>query len=122
MINGAHVILYSPDAEADREFIRDVLGFPHVDAGHGWLLFRLPPAEVAVHPAGDETGAGPRHELYLMCDDIEATLAGLAARGATVAPELSRQRWGIIATITLPSGAPLSLYQPLHPIAHSLTS
>jgi catechol 2,3-dioxygenase-like lactoylglutathione lyase family enzyme len=116
MINGAHVILYSQDAAADREFIRDVLGFPHVDAGHGWLIFKLPPAEVAVHPAETATS----HELYLMCDDIEATVAGLAARGVTVAPELARQRWGIIATITLPSGAPLSLYQPLHPIAHSL--
>ena len=122
MINGAHVILYSPDADADREFIRDVLGFPHVDAGHGWLIFRLPPAEVAVHPAptGAAGGAEAQHELYLMCDDIEATVASLAARGVTVRPELARQRWGTVATITLPSGAPLSLYQPLHPVAHSL--
>lgn len=113
MINGAHVILYSRDAEADREFIRDVLGFAHVDAGHGWLIFQLPPAEVAVHPAD----AAPGHELYLTCDDIRATLADLAARGAGVSAELAEQRWGTVATISLPSGSPLSLYQPRHPLA-----
>jgi catechol 2,3-dioxygenase-like lactoylglutathione lyase family enzyme len=112
MISGAHVVIYSQDADADREFIRDVLGFPHVDAGHGWLIFRLPPAEVAVHP-----GDAPGHELYLMCDDIRATLAGLAARGAFVPAELAEQRWGTTATITLPSGSALSLYQPRHPLA-----
>ena len=115
MISGAHVILYSRDAEADREFIRDVLGFPHVDAGHGWLIFQLPPAEVAVHPA-----QAAAHELYLMCDDIEETLAVLAARGAAVPAERIEERWGIVATITLPSGAPLSLYQPRHPLARDL--
>src|SRR5258708_18960898 len=115
MISGAHVILYSPDAEADREFFRDVLGFPHVDAGHGWLIFQLPPAEVAVHPA-----QAPAHELYLMCDDIKATLAVLAAKGAAVSADLTQERWGIISTIALPSGAPLSLYQPRHPLARDL--
>ena len=115
MINGAHVILYSRDAEADREFIRDVLGFAHVDAGHGWLIFQLPPAEVAVHP----TDGPPGHELYLMCDDIEATVADLAAKGAVVNAERSEERWGSVATLALPSGAPLSLYQPRHPVAHS---
>ena len=114
MISGAHVILYSRDAEADREFIRDVLGFPHVDAGHGWLIFQLPPAEVAVHPA-----QAPAHELYLMCEDIEATVAVLATKGAAV-PGATEERWGIVATITLPSGAPLSLYQPRHPLARDL--
>jgi hypothetical protein len=118
MINGAHVILFSQDAEADREFIREVLGFPHVDAGHGWLIFQLPPAEVAVHPAD----GAPGHQLYLMCDDIEATLAVLATKGADVPAELAEERWGIVATITLPSGAPLSLYQPRHPVAHSRDS
>jgi catechol 2,3-dioxygenase-like lactoylglutathione lyase family enzyme len=115
MINGAHVILFSQDAEADREFIRDVLGFAHVDAGHGWLVFQLPPAEVAVHPA--ET---PSHELYLMCDDIEATLAVLATKGADVPAKLTEEGWGTVATITLPSGAPLSVYQPRHPLARDL--
>lgn len=115
MISGAHVILYSRDADADREFIRDVLGFPHVDAGHGWLIFQLPPAEVAVHPA-----PAPGHELYLMCDDIGATLASLEGRGAGVQAEPTDQGWGTVATITLPSGAPLSLYQPRHPLARDL--
>ena len=117
MINGAHVILYSQDAEADRTFIQEVLGFAHVDAGHGWVIFKLPPAEVAVHPAQD---TAPGHELYLMCDDLEATLAGLAAKGVEVASEVTRQRWGALAAIRLPSGASLSLYQPRHPVAHSL--
>jgi catechol 2,3-dioxygenase-like lactoylglutathione lyase family enzyme len=128
VINGAHVILYSQDPDADRAFLQDVLGFPHVDAGHGWLIFKLPPAEVAVHPADAvppvaDTGppaAGPAsHELYLMCDDLAATLAELAARGVQ-AGEVIQQRWGALAAITLPSGAPLSLYQPRHPVAHSL--
>jgi hypothetical protein len=121
VINGAHVILFSQDADADRAFIRDVLGFAHVDAGHGWLIFKLPPAEAAVHPAdtGHPADGQARHELSLMCDDLGETLAGLAARGVP-AGEVTRQSWGAIATITLPSGAPLSLYQPRHPVAHSL--
>jgi hypothetical protein len=115
MINGAHVILYSQDAEADRKFIQDVLGFPYVDAGHGWLIFKLPPAEVAVHPAEGQAS----HELYLMCDDLGKALGELAAKGVEAGP-VSQQRWGAIAAITLPSGASLSLYQPRHPVAHSL--
>jgi hypothetical protein len=117
MINGAHMILYSQDAEADRDFVRDVLGFAHVDAGHGWLIFQLPPAELAVHPA-----EAPAHELYLMCDDIEATLAVLATKGADVPAELTEERWGVVARITLPSGTPLPLYQPRHPLARDLES
>lgn len=121
MINAAHVIVYSQDADADRAFLRDVLGFPHVDAGHGWLIFKLPPAEIAVHPADTVPPADgqARHELYLMCDDLAATLAELAARGVQ-AGAVTQQRWGALAAITLPSGAPLSLYQPRHPVAHSL--
>jgi catechol 2,3-dioxygenase-like lactoylglutathione lyase family enzyme len=115
MINGTHVIVFSRDADADREFIRDVLGFAHVDAGHGWLIFKLPPAEIAVHPA-----EAPAHELYLMCDDLKATLAGLSAKGVEVPAEVTEQGWGTLATITLPSGSPLSLYEPHHPLAHSL--
>lgn len=116
MISGAHVILYSGDAEADRAFIRDVLGFPGVDAGGGWLIFKLPPAEVAVHPADGE----PVHELYLMCDDIAAQLDELTAKGVEVVGPITEQRWGRLAAIRLPSGAELGLYEPLHPIAHSL--
>jgi catechol 2,3-dioxygenase-like lactoylglutathione lyase family enzyme len=115
MINGAHVIVYSRDADADREFIRDVLGFAHVDAGHGWLIFKLPPAEVAVHP-GEESA----HEFYLMCDDLEATLAPLTEKGVELAQPITSAGWGSRAAIRLPSGAELSLYQPRHPVAYDL--
>lgn len=115
MINGAHVILYSRDAEADRAFDRDTLGFAGVDAGQGWLIFQLPPAEVAVHPTAGE----PMHEFYLMCDDIEALLAKLGAAGVATGP-ISDQGWGRLAAIRLPSGADLPIYQPQHPTAYDL--
>ena len=118
MINGAHVILYTSDAEADRRFIRDVLGFPGVDAGHGWLIFKLPPAEIAVHP----TDGPGKHEFYLMCDDIEKTLADLTAKGVEVVHQISDEGWGLLASIKLPSGSDLSLYQPRHPTAYDLDS
>src|SRR2546421_12520660 len=111
MINGAHIILYSTDAEADRVFIRDVLGFAGVDAGDGWLIFQLPPAEVAVHP----TDGPGQHELYLMCDDIAQTLAEFTAKGIAISRGVSDRGWGQIASIKLPSGAELSMYQPRHP-------
>jgi catechol 2,3-dioxygenase-like lactoylglutathione lyase family enzyme len=116
MINGAHVILYSTDAEADRGFLRDVLGFGSVDAGDGWLIFTLPPAEVAVHP----TDGPGRHELYFMCDNLEQTLADLTAKGVEVSQPPSDQGWGVLASVRLPSGADLSLYQPRHPTAYDL--
>ena len=116
MINGAHVILYSTDAEADRVFIRDVLGFAGVDAGDGWLIFKLPPAEIAVHSTD---GLG-KHELYLMCDDIEKTLADLTGRGVTISHPPSDEGWGLLASIRLPSGSDLSIYQPRHPTAYDL--
>jgi catechol 2,3-dioxygenase-like lactoylglutathione lyase family enzyme len=115
MINGAHVIVYSTDADADRAFIRDVLGFAHVDAGDGWLIFKLPPAEAAVHP-GDES----RHEFYLMCDDLDATLGELGEKGVELAQPVVNAGWGSVAAIRLPSGSALSLYQPRHPVAHDL--
>ena len=109
MINGAHVILYSKDADADRAFLRDVLGFPHVDVGHGWLIFALPQAEAAVHPA--DTGGS--HELYLMCDDLDGEIASLTTKGvACTAPELLS--WGRRTFMTLPGGGSLALYQPRH--------
>lgn len=114
MLTGVHVILYSVNAEADRVFIRDVLGWVSVDAGNGWLIFKLPPAEIAVHP----TDGLEKHEFYLMCDDIEKTLAELAAKGVTISQPVSEQRWGLLASIKLPSGADLSLYQPRHPTAY----
>jgi catechol 2,3-dioxygenase-like lactoylglutathione lyase family enzyme len=111
MISGAHVILYSKDAEGDRKFFKDVLGFHSVDAGHGWLIFALPPAEAAFHPEKDS-----RHELYLMCDDLNDEIASLAGKGV-VCSKVHEERWGSITTIQLPSGAELGLYQPKHPTA-----
>jgi catechol 2,3-dioxygenase-like lactoylglutathione lyase family enzyme len=113
MINGAHVIIYSRDAEADRAFFRDTLGYPHVDAGHGWLIFRLPPAEVAMHPADGE----PAHELYLMCDDLEATMAELSAKGVEFTLAVTEERWGLRTAVRLPGGGELGLYEPRHPVA-----
>ena len=115
MINGAHVIVYSRDADADRAFVRDVLGFPHVDVGGGWLIFKLPPAEVAVHPADEHVV----HELYLMCDDITRTVADLRAKGVEVA-EVSDQGWGLLTTVRLPGGGDLGLYEPRHAKAYEL--
>jgi hypothetical protein len=117
VINGTHVIIYSRDAEADRAFIRDTLGFPGVDAGDGWLIFRLPPAEIAVHPTDGES----KHELYLMCEDIEGTLLDLAAKGVQPTNPISDEGWGLLAPVSLPSGSDLYLYQPRHPVAYNLT-
>jgi hypothetical protein len=104
--------VYSKDGEADRQFLRDVLGFSSVDAGHGWLIFALPPAELAVHPA-EENG---KHELYLMCDDLQAEIAALAAKGVQCS-EVHNERWGSITKIGLPGGGTVGLYQPRHPLA-----
>jgi|SRR5580704_14489565 catechol 2,3-dioxygenase-like lactoylglutathione lyase family enzyme len=115
MISGAHVIVYSKNAEADRAFFRGVLGFKSVDAGHGWLIFALPPAEAAVHPAdGDE-----RHELYFMCDDLKAEMAALAKKNVKCS-EVHEERWGSITRILLPGGGKIGLYQPKHPTALGL--
>jgi hypothetical protein len=116
MINGAHVIVYSNDAEADRAFIGDTLGLVGVDAGGGWLIFKLPPAEVAVHPTDGQT----HHQLYLMCDDIDSTLAELAAKGVQTAQQVSEEGWGRLASIRLPGGSTLPIYQPRHPVAYDL--
>ena len=113
MINGAHAILYSDDAEATRAVLAKVLGTRSVDAGGGWLIFALPPAEIAVHPAV----AGGRAELYLMTDDVAATVAALQAEGIEVARPVSDQGWGLLTAITLPGGVELGLYQPRHPTA-----
>ena len=111
MITGAHAIVYSRDPEADRTFLREVLGLPHVDVGGGWLIFGLPPAEVAAHP----TDGSPKHELYLMCDDLEATIEDLKRKGADIAGPVSDQGWGLITTLALPGGTELGLYEPRHP-------
>jgi hypothetical protein len=109
-ISGVHAILYSPAAGAVRDFLSDVLEFKGVDAGDGWLIFALPPAELAVHPA-----EAPRHELYLMTDDLDATLAVLAAKGVPTVRPVAELRWGRLAAIGLPDGSELGLYQPSHP-------
>jgi catechol 2,3-dioxygenase-like lactoylglutathione lyase family enzyme len=117
MISGAHVIVYSQDATADRAFFREVLGFRSVDAGHGWLIFALPPAEVAVHPAEEND----RHQLYLMCDDLKAEIAALGKKGVPCS-DVHEERWGSITKIRLPGGGEVGLYQPKHPTALALTS
>lgn len=116
MINGAHVILYSRDAEADRAFLRDVLGAKSVDAGGGWLILQLPPAELAVHP----TDTDQKHELYFMCDDVEATVTELKNRDVEFTAPVSEQRWGKITAFRLPGGGEVGLYEPLHPTAYDL--
>ena len=108
MIYGSHVILLSSDADADRAFLADVLGFEHVDAGGGWLIFGLPPAEAAVHPA-DAPGA----ELYLMCDDLAMEMRALEAKGVRCS-EVEEARWGSVTKIRLPGGGEVGLYQPRH--------
>jgi catechol 2,3-dioxygenase-like lactoylglutathione lyase family enzyme len=110
MITGAHVVLYSKDPEADRALFRDVLQFPAVDAGHGWLIFALPPAEAAFHDAEHND----KHELFFMCDDIDATLRDLKKREVPIS-EVSEQRWGSLAFFTLPGGGKVGIYQPKHP-------
>jgi catechol 2,3-dioxygenase-like lactoylglutathione lyase family enzyme len=109
---GAHVIIYSKNAAADRAFFRDVLGLPSVDAGHDWLIFALPPAELAVHPAEENVG----HELYFMCDDLNVEIAALRAKGVSCS-DVDEARWGSVTRIQLPGGAEVGLYQPKHPLA-----
>src|SRR5713101_1330806 len=110
MIFGAHVIVYSRDPTADRAFFRDVLGLPSVDVGHDWLIFALPPAEMALHPAEDDAG----HELYFMSDDLNADMSALADKNV-LCSELEEARWGSVTKIQLPGGGVIRLYQPKHP-------
>ena len=107
---GVHAIIFTRDAEGVRAFLRDVLELPSVDAGGGWLIFALPPAELAAHPA-EEDG---RHELYLMCDDIKATVAELKAKGVEVSDEISDEGFGLMTSLALPGGGELALYEPRH--------
>jgi catechol 2,3-dioxygenase-like lactoylglutathione lyase family enzyme len=115
MIFGAHVILYSKDAKADRAFFRDVLGFKSVDAGHGWLIFALPPGEATVHPS-NEIGT---QDLYFMSDDLKSEMASLAEKGVKCS-EVQEARWGSITKMRLPGGGEVGLYQPKHPTALGL--
>jgi hypothetical protein len=108
-IHGAHAIIFSKNADADRAFFRDVFKYRFADAGHGWLIFALPPAEVAFHPSDE----GDVHKLYLMCGDVKALVADMNGRGVATSP-LHEERWGILTEITLPSGGKLGIYQPKH--------
>src|ERR1700735_233041 len=117
MITAAHVIVYSRDAEADRIFFRDVRGFPSIDAGHGWLIFALPAAEAAFHPAEQND----RHELYFMCDDLKEEISALKIKGVACS-DIHNERWGSITRVSLPGGGKIGLYQPAHPTALPLHS
>lgn len=111
MITGAHAIIFTPDPEGVRAFLRDILGFASVDAGGGWPIFALPPAELAAHPAE----AGHHHDLYLLCDDIEETVAELTRKGVEFTRPISDERWGRVTAFSIPGGGELALYEPRHP-------
>ena len=111
MITGVHALIYSPDAERVRALLQDVFQWPSVDAGGGWPIFAMPPSEVAVHPTHE---GDVRQELYLMCDDLDATVAELAKRGVELAQPITNQGWGIVTAIRLPGGGELGLYEPRH--------
>lgn len=124
MINAAHVVLYTNDAEADRAFFRDVLRFPSVDAGEGWLIFALPPAELGIHPTEEKGGARHdalkgQHQLYLMCDDVHATVKELQGKGVAFTQPVNDVGWGLLTALKLPGGSELWLYQPRHPSPHA---
>jgi catechol 2,3-dioxygenase-like lactoylglutathione lyase family enzyme len=116
MLIGTHTIIYAQDAAKARAFFADVLGLRSVDAGRGWLIFALPPGEVACHPAEDAADNG-RHTLYLMCKDIKKTVAALKKKGVRFTRDISDHGWGILATMQIPGGGELSIYEPRHPTA-----
>jgi catechol 2,3-dioxygenase-like lactoylglutathione lyase family enzyme len=134
MLTGLHAIIYAHDAEKARAFFRDTLGLSCVDAGHGWLIFAMPPAELAFHPAGESddtsdsrednrasndppTIPAPHHQLFLMCDDIRATVAALKKKGARFTADIADLGWGLLATFQVPGAGDLSIYEPRHPTA-----
>jgi predicted enzyme related to lactoylglutathione lyase len=117
-INGAHVLIYTSEPEALRAVFKDVLDWPHVDSGDGWLIFRLPPAELAFHPAeGPTYDSGVRTQLTFMCDDLRTTIKELTDRGLEIRGEPEDEGWGITTTLVLPGGVELMLYEPRHPTA-----
>jgi predicted enzyme related to lactoylglutathione lyase len=119
MITGVHALMYSKDADATRAFFRDVLRLGSVDGGRGWLIFALPPAELGIHPADDDTGT--RAELYLMCDDVERTVTELKVAGVETTRPIADQGWGLVTALRVPGGIEVGLYQPRHPTALHLS-
>ena len=117
MITGVHGLIYTEDADGVRAFFRDVLGFDHVDTGDGWLIFALPPAELGVHPSGPGVATGGVHELWLMCDDIEATVASLEDKGVEFAKRPYDAGFGVAAQFRIPGNGTLNVYQPRHATA-----
>jgi catechol 2,3-dioxygenase-like lactoylglutathione lyase family enzyme len=120
MITGTHAIIYAEDAERARAFFRDVLDLPNVDARDGWLIFKLPPAELGVHPAGTPGAPSGHHELYLMCDDIEATVAELTAKGVEFTTPVQDQGFGLLTRLRVPGAGEIGIYEPRHPTAYGL--
>ena len=125
MITGSHAIIYADDAEKARAFFRDVLDLPYVDAHGGWLIFKLPPAELGIHPSGGagDSGSGPtdgHHELYLMCDDVAATVSELSARGVEFTGPIQDQGFGLLISMRIPGAGEIGLYQPKHTTAYDL--
>ncbi len=125
MITASHAIIYADDAERARSFFRDVLGLAFVDAHDGWLIFKLPPAELGIHPAGPagDPGSGApsgHHELYLMCDDIEKTVADLMAQGVEFTTPIESQGFGLLVRLRVPGAGEIGLYQPRHPTAYDI--
>jgi predicted enzyme related to lactoylglutathione lyase len=120
MITGVHAIIYAEDAEQARAFFRDVLKWPNVDVHGGWLIFKLPPAELGIHPT--EAASSGRHELYLMCEDIDAEVAALGAQGVEFTSPVEDQGFGLLTRLRVPGGGEIGLYQPKHPTAHNLAA
>ncbi len=122
MITSSHAIIYADDAEKARAFFRDVLELPYVDAHGGWLIFKLPPAELGIHPAGDPGSAAPsgHHELYLMCDDVTATVADLTAKGVEFTSDVEDQGFGLLVRLRVPGAGEIGLYQPKHATAYDI--
>jgi hypothetical protein len=116
-IIGVHALIYSPEADALRAVLRDAFGFKHVDAGHGWLIFTLPPAELGIHPAEGPGADATKHALSFICDDIHATVKELRAKGLTIDGEPQDHGYGIVVMVTLPGGVQVQVYEPRHPLA-----
>jgi len=120
VITGTHLIIPADDPDQARAFLRDVLELSFVDAHDGWLIFSMPPAELGIHPSSQDAAADSTHEIYLMCDDINATVADLRAKGVEFATPIESQGFGLITRLKVPGAGELGLYEPRHPTAYDL--